>query len=119
MLPGNIKHASLFSRLKFFSLREKNSNLENKEPCLIFPGNKYTFLPKGTFLPKIQVGKKIPFWKNKNSKMASKNRKSYLENGGSYEFLNAIFVLEILDQNRGFIPKIEKAISRTVRATSF
>ena len=29
------------------------------------------------------------------------------------------FVFEILDQNRGFIPKIEKAISRTVRATNF
>ena len=51
--------------------------------------------------------------------VSPKNQKSYLENGKSYEFLNAIFVLEILDQNRGFIPKIEKAISRTVRATNF
>ena len=29
------------------------------------------------------------------------------------------FVLEILDPNRSYIPKIEKAISRTVRATNF
>ena len=53
------------------------------------------------------------------STMAAKNRKSYLENRKRYEFLNAIFVLESLDQNQPWLPKIEKAISRTVRATNF
>ena len=53
------------------------------------------------------------------SAMAPKNRKSYLENRKRYEFLNAIFVLEILDQNQPWLPKIEKAITRTVRATNF
>ena len=51
--------------------------------------------------------------------VSPKNRKSYLENRKSYEFLNAIFVLEILDQDRQWRPKIEKAISRTVRATNY
>ena len=43
--------------------------------------------------------------------MAPKNRKSYLENDKSYEFLNAIFVLEILDNNRPLTLK-SKMLSR-------
>ena len=53
------------------------------------------------------------------STMAPKNPKSYLENRKSYEFLNAIFVLEILDQYRQWRPKIQRAISKTITATNF
>ena len=77
--------------------------------------------------------------------IATQNRKSYLENRKSYEFLNAIFefrlkdlfwkswikiehafqknlegfCFEILDQDRSCHQKIKDAISRTVRATNF